>query len=338
MAQPGAASQTNGLGTWGPYGAGITPLHLAVLEGSYSKVRSIVRSGKHGVNAQTVATRTTPLMLAALYGRSDIFLYLLKKKASPGNRDSQGNTSLQYAEPRSPFFKDLLRQYGGIAATRPPSTSMRRDIFILLNAIRATRHKSKKAYAKGRADGRAEVHSQSHSHSQAQSQSQSHPQAQAQAPMVINQIGQQQQQQQQYCDEPAPTRCDFLPSRDGKRLEFVQGRCTASILRVGRSKSKCIGLICGPGAEDGGGGYVQGESSHMFAVSGWGTTTRNNKNDAASGQSRDHVLNNLEYTWLVKRVAGLVGFGLKGCRQLDFVSILSIPKSQLVFFPPLFLG
>ncbi|KAH8780920.1 ankyrin repeat-containing domain protein, partial [Diaporthe sp. PMI_573] len=92
---------------------GLTPLHLAVLQDKYATVRSIVHDGELGMNALT-ATKTTPLMFAALYGRSDIFLYLLRKGASPDKKDSKGNTPLNYAKPRSAFFQNLLHQYESI--------------------------------------------------------------------------------------------------------------------------------------------------------------------------------------------------------------------------------
>lgn len=210
-------------------------------------------------------------MLAALYGRSDIFLYLLKKKASPNNRDSKGNTPLNYAEPGSAFLRNLLRQYKSIA-TKSPDTSMRRDISVMLKAIRAIRHKSKKAYAKGRADARARAEVE--------------PTLQASASM--DQIG-----QQQSLHDPA-RRTVFLQSPDGKQLDFVEVRRLARIERNSR-KTKCIGLICAADEND----------TQMFAISGWGTARDKNF-------TPKNVLNNTEYTVLVMRVAPLLNFTLVG--------------------------
>lgn len=251
---------------------GLTPLHLAVLEGSYAKVRKIVSEGEIGVNALS-ATKTTPLMLAALYGQSDIFLHLLKKKASPGKEDSHGNTAMDYAKPRSAFIQNLLRQYKSIAM-KSPDTGRRRDIYVLLY-----RHQRKMARAKYRAGARAG------------------PRAQSEPQALMNTERHTPQQSSQN-----PSMGVFLRSLNGRSTIFMTGTLLGTI-EHGYLQRACMGFICAAGGND----------TPMFAISGW--TSAKDKNFAP-----EKLLDNMEYTRLVKRVAELIGFELDGNSFFDDVS------------------
>lgn len=258
---------------------GLTPLHIAVLQGNCAQVREIVNEREIGVDAPT-ATGTTALMLAALYGKRKIFLFLLGKKASPSKKDSQGNDSLGYVKQRSPFVQGLIRKNKKIT-TMSPDRGGRREIYVILKVmLKAIKNQSKIAYAKGRAALRQEAHAQS------QRQTSAH----------TDRIEQHQTVQD------LSRRAVFIPSLDGKQQEFVEGRCTAAIER-GSGQRKCIGLICA----------ADGNDTPMFAISGWGIARDKNvvfKN----------ALNNKEHTVLVKRVAAIMNFELKGS-ALDHVSV-----------------
>lgn len=257
---------------------GLTPLHLAVLQGSYARVRFFVQERVHGVNAVTT-DKITPLMLAALYGRSEIFLYLRGKKASPDLKDIDGKTALDYAKPRSKFVQKILHQCSSIAR-QTPDTGRRRDIHRALQDLEATRRQIKKAYAEGRKD--------------AQASAKSHPIHQT--PTSVDQNGQQQ------CTEDFSRRAVFLPSSDGKQLEFVEGRCVAAHERQNHRR-KCIGFIRA----------VDESDTDMFAVSGWGM-----KRDGTIAST--NTLDNTEFTKLLMRVAPILNYKLTSSR-LDHVSI-----------------
>ncbi|KAG8157065.1 hypothetical protein KVR01_013055 [Diaporthe batatas] len=279
---------------------GLTPLHLAVLKGSYAHVRWIVHEREYGVNALT-ADKITPLMLAALYGRSDIFLLLWGKKASPNSKDSHGYTLLDYAEPRFKFFQNLLHQCNKIAS-RKPDTGGRRDIYRVLKGLQVTRRRTNMR------------RTQEHAAAQQEARAQSRPQA----PAHMNQISQQQSV------HDLPRRAVFLPSSDGKQLEFVEGRCVAANERTHPAR-KCIGVILG----------VDGSHTDMFAVSGWGV-----KRDGTVAST--NTLDNTIYTGLMMRAAPLLNFKLpangavfhvSGTEELteDTVALL---KGQLGILPP----
>lgn len=255
---------------------GLTPLHRAVLKNDATTVRKIVSEREIGVDVRT-PTGTTPLMMAALYGRLEIFLYLLGKKASPYKQDNQGNNPLAYVKQRTPSVQNLLRQYKNTAAVGS-GRSGRRDIYVVLKAMK---HQSKRSYTQG----------------QAAAQDKSHTQAQPQGPAHLVQP-----EQQQPCQD-SPGRFVFLRSPGGKQQEFAEIKPVA-VAKHGDLARHCTGFVRG----------VDKSSDPTFAISGWGI-----KNDKAV---RENVLGDMEYTELVRQVAGLLDFELTGNNWLDQVSIV----------------
>lgn len=271
---------------------GLTPLHLAVLTNDYAKLRKIVSDREHGIEAGT-ATGTTAYMLAALYGRVEIFLFLTLKKASPYKKDAQGNNALNYLKQELPFVKDLIQQYKKIAVSKPD----RAGRHLIYGMLKARQRDSKVAYAQGRADAGAE------------------PQKQAQSQPSVDM---EPDNPQQTLQNPT-VRLAFVRSLDGKQQELVEVKRIA-MAEHGRMDRKCTGFIYAVGEND----------SHKFAVSGWG---RAGEKDAVFR----NVLNNNEYTELVRRVAALLGFELKNnhfdrvsnCRRMDDEYFLTDDVSAL---------
>jgi hypothetical protein len=107
---------------------GLTALHAAVLQDDREQVRALLQSHEYGVDVRS-STGATPLMIASLYGRTKIFFYLVKKKASLQKCDHQNVTVLQYA--KGPSVRQLLREYQHIA-TREPRRSGRYAIYYFL--------------------------------------------------------------------------------------------------------------------------------------------------------------------------------------------------------------
>lgn len=258
-------------GSSSPSVDGLTPLHLAVLQGNHAKLREIANEREIGVDAPT-ETGSTALMLAALFGRRKIFLYLLGKKASPTKKDSQGNNSLDYVKQKSPFIQSLVRKYRNTAAM-VPDRGGRRELYVMLKVMLKTiKHQSKMAYEKGRTSARHEAHAR------AQPQTSVHTE----------------QAQQEQTVQDLSRRAVFLPSLDGKHQEFIEGTCVATIQRSS-CKAKCIGLICA----------ADGIDTHVFAISGWGNV--NDKHIVF-----ENTLDSMEYTRLVKRLAAIMDFKLYG--------------------------
>lgn len=96
---------------------GLTALHLAVINNDLLKVRELLASKEHGVDERTT-TGATPLMLASLYGRSRIFMYLLFESATMFKQDFQGFTCVDYVK-HEDFAKPLLEKYEAIAGQKP---------------------------------------------------------------------------------------------------------------------------------------------------------------------------------------------------------------------------
>lgn len=263
-----------------PGSHGLTALHLAVLANDYAKVRKIAREREHGIEAPST-TGTTAYMLSALYGRTDIFLFLTLKKASPYKKDAQGNNALDYAKPELPFITDLIQEYKKIAVSKPDRAGRQ----LIYGALKVRQCESKAAYAKGCADAGAE------------------PQAQAQPQPSVDM---EPDNPQQTVQDPT-VRLVLLRSLDSRQQELVEVKRIA-MAEHGRMDRKCTGFIYAAGEND----------SHKFAVSGWGRAEE--KDDVFR-----NVLNNNEYTELVRRVAALLGFELKSthldrvsnCRRID---------------------
>lgn len=251
----------------------LTALHLAVLANDCVKVRTIASGREHGIDART-ATGTTAYMLAALYGRTEIFLFLNLKKASPYKKDIQGNNALDYVKQDSPLVKDLISKYKNIAARKPDGAGRR----LIYGVLKARQSDSKMAYRQGRADTRAEAQ----------------PQAPPQASVNMEQANPQENLQDPH------VRFAFLRSLDGKQQEFVEVRRIATA-EHGNMRRHCTGFV--RAADE--------NSTHVFAISGWGS--REDENAVYKS-----VLNQKEYTELVRRVAALLEFELEG-NQFDHV-------------------
>lgn len=265
----------SGTNTSVPSSNGLTALHLAVLANDYATVRKIASDREHGIEART-ATGTTAYMLSALYGRTDIFLFLTLKKASPYKKDVQGNNALDYVKQELPFVKYLIQEYKNIADSKPDRVGRR----LIYGVLKARQRDSKNAYEQGRKDAGATTQAQ----------------AQLQPPVDVEQDS-----PQQTLQDPS-VRFVFLRSPDGKQQEFVEVRRIAAA-EHGDPRRHCTGFVHGAGEN----------STHMFAISGWGSV------DDKNAVFRN-VLDNKEFTELVKRVAALIGFELKG-NHFDHVSI-----------------
>lgn len=268
-----------------PSPLGLTPLHIAVLANKYHEVRKIASDREQGIEART-ETGTTAYMLAALYGRTEIFLFLTRKKASPYKKDVQGNNALDYVKQESPFIKDLVQEYKSISAGKPD----RAGRGLIYGVLKARQRDSKRAYDKGCADAAAEY--------QAQAQAQPQPS-----------VDMEQDSPQQASENPT-MRFAFLRSLSGKQQEFVEVKriAAAEHFNLGR---KCTGFI-----RD-----TDENSTHMFAISGWGNAK--DKNVVCK-----NVLDSKEFTELVRRVALLLDFELKA-NPFDEVSTLGYPPHHL---------
>lgn len=268
---------------------GLTALHLAVLANDYRKVRKIVGDGEIGIDVPT-ASGTTALMLAALYGRSNIFFFLAGYNASSTMKDSYHYSARHYVDPQSPFLKDLIREYNAIASSEPDRAGRRH----ISRELKARRHERKEAYDLGFARG--------HAKAQAQAKSRDQTQFQPQAPANMDHFNAQQP------SKDSSLHLVFLRSLDGKQQVVMEGRqvATAEHGTIGR---KCTGFIYAGDEKD----------SYKFAISGWGRAIQD-KNAVFR-----NVLDNKEFTELVKRVAKLIGFELKSnhfdqvsfCRGID---------------------
>ncbi|KAK7733852.1 Chromatin organization modifier domain [Diaporthe eres] len=277
-----------------PLSHGLTGLHLAVLANDYAKVRKIVGDGEIGIDVPT-ATGTTALMLAALYGRSNIFFFLAGYNASSTMKDSYQYSARHYVDPQSPFLKDLIREYNTIASSEPDRAGRRH----ISRELKARRHERKEAYDLGRARGRAEAQAQAKSRDQAQIQ------LQTSANMDHLNI--------QQPSKDSSLHLVFLRSLDGKLQVVMEGRQVA-IAEHGTIGRKCTGFIYAGDEND----------SYKFAISGWGRAIQD-KNAVFR-----NVLNSREYTELAMRVAALFDFELKSSNYDLFLKMLT-QKTGLIF-------
>ncbi|KAJ4392237.1 hypothetical protein N0V93_005862 [Gnomoniopsis smithogilvyi] len=96
------------------------------------KVRALIASKEHAIDQRTT-TGATALMLASLYGRSEIFIYLLYKSASVLKQDFEGSSCKDYVRHMA-FTKPLLETYE-VVATEKPRRSGRKIIYGLLRSF-----------------------------------------------------------------------------------------------------------------------------------------------------------------------------------------------------------
>lgn len=96
---------------------GLTALHIAVINNDRKQVRDLLASKEHGVDERTPMGATS-LMLASLYGRFDMFTYLLHKSASVFKQDFQGFDCSDYVRHLA-FTKPLLERLDVVASEKP---------------------------------------------------------------------------------------------------------------------------------------------------------------------------------------------------------------------------
>lgn len=159
---------------------------------------------------------------------------------------------------------------------------------LIYGVLKARQRDSKVAYAQGRADAVAEYQAQ----------------AQPQPPVDMEQDSPQQDFQD------STVRFAFLRSLSGKQQEFVEVKRIA-VAEHFNLRRKCTGFI-----RD-----TDENSTHVFAISGWGNAC--DKNVVCK-----NVLDNKEYTELVRRVASVLDFELKA-NPFDAVSTLGYPPHHL---------
>lgn len=95
----------------------LTDLHLAVINNKPFKVRSLLYSKEHAIDKRT-PTGATPIILAYLYSRHKMFIYLLHKAASIFKHNFQGFTCINYIK-HSTSIKPLLKKYKAVAYKKP---------------------------------------------------------------------------------------------------------------------------------------------------------------------------------------------------------------------------
>lgn len=100
-----------------PASTGLTALHVAVINNDLLEVRTLLSSKEHAVDARTTEG-ATPTMLASLYGRHKMFIYLLHKGASIAKRDFGGFACIDYAK-HLDFVQPLLDKYKSVAHEQP---------------------------------------------------------------------------------------------------------------------------------------------------------------------------------------------------------------------------
>ncbi|EGO57390.1 hypothetical protein NEUTE1DRAFT_100309 [Neurospora tetrasperma FGSC 2508] len=89
---------------------GLRTIHEAILEGDLKRVKRILHQDKSAVNTQTIRDQVTPLHLAVLNGSLATVKLLLLQKASFSIKDKKGYTARQYARSATIRAKKL-KQY-----------------------------------------------------------------------------------------------------------------------------------------------------------------------------------------------------------------------------------
>lgn len=209
---------------------GLNPLHVAVLNGDFTKIHELLADGEVGVDSRTAIGSTT-LMLAALYGHYRMFKYLWKKGARFDKKDNQGYNALNYIK-SSTFTEELCRKYKNIA-TKGPDLRGKRQIY---NKLKVLMRDGDRAYAQGLAEARSQLEAGQLS-DQPVDQPLNHASGQ---PSLAS-------------------RTVFIRSLCGKTLEFVEVKPLA-ITEVNYSlKRKSTAIVRG----------INEDGTHTIAVSGW---------------------------------------------------------------------
>ncbi|KUI64937.1 hypothetical protein VM1G_01229 [Cytospora mali] len=147
--QPRAAFENRAVEMAANIPDGLSALHVAVLQNNHEQARALLKSREFGVDVRA-STGTTPLMLAALYGRTRIFYYLVKKRADLEKRDHNNFATIQYT--KGPHAGNLIRKYQDIA-TGEPRRSGRHAIYCFLKTLE---HASQNAPRRQPTDARPE--------------------------------------------------------------------------------------------------------------------------------------------------------------------------------------
>ncbi|KAI3401810.1 hypothetical protein diail_8188 [Diaporthe ilicicola] len=248
---------------------GLGPIHVAVLKDDYAKVRELLGNREVGVDCRT-AIGSTPLMLAALYGRHKIFEYLWIKNAYADKKDYQDRTTLDYI--RSNFAEDLRRKYKHVATSGLNLHGQGQ----IIRRLKAIMRDIKRARTQVPAEAQAQLGSQ-------QLEPSKKPTEQApsgQTPQAFSE---------------RTGRTVFIRSLTGRHLEYVELRPIASTEVDRDLERKSTAVIHG----------LNEDGTPTFAVSGWG------------GIRGQNVLDNKEYTSLVRRTCAIYGFHLPG-NWLDY--------------------
>lgn len=292
--QPRVAGSNNAMAMEAALPDGLTALHAAVLENDHQKVRALLRSRELGVNARS-STGTTPLMLATLFGRAEIFQYLLKNGAALESRDHQGHPVIDYIQ--GAFTRDLILRYQGIATAGPclsGQNTIQYSLKILKYANKTSRPRRRSNILRSRnlrPPGTVLQDTPSADTPSADTPSADTPPAEtppAETPPT---------------DTPLP-RLVFL--RCGKHLEVAELR------RLGATE---VNIVLGRKSS----GIIRGKNEvkiSKFAISGW------------AGVKGEDVLCNKSYTGLVHRICSIYGFTLGGHR-LDYVGFYDFFIPQL---------
>lgn len=209
---------------------GLTALHLAVIHNDHPRVRELLSSGEYGVDARS-AKGTTPLMLTCLFGRYNIFLALIRKKASLKKQDTNGLGVMEYIRQLS-LTHDMLKRYQAFTGQQP-SIKGRQSVFSILRLC---------IHARNQKQHDSQVLHGSHNHRDEEAEIRPEANVRSAAPATV----------------PADSDTIFL--RDGKELKIVEVRTLARAefnIDVGRKSS--------------GGIRAKGEQHFMkMAISGWG--------------------------------------------------------------------
>ncbi|KAL1880135.1 hypothetical protein Daus18300_001498 [Diaporthe australafricana] len=253
----------------------LNPLHVAVLKGNYAEVRGLIANGDVGVDSRS-ATGSTPIMLAALYGHYRIFELLSRKDVHTNKKDAQGLNALDYAK-HSTFTEELCRRYKGIAFNSPNHGGQ----VHIRNRLKILKRERERGRDKGR-NRRGQVPVQKVLRLLKRERERGRCQGLAEAQQALTQTPQ--------VSSHDTGRTGFIRSKDEKFLEYVEIRCLASTMVNQRLERKATAIMRG----------VNEDGTDTFAVSGW------------SGLHGENILNNQDYTSLVRQTCAIYDFVLPG--------------------------
>lgn len=260
---------------------GLTPVHMAVLQDDIGQLFALINSREYGIDALD-SRRATPIMLAAVAGRSTAFTYLLENGASRQKQDVEGLKVVDYL--LSTEKTERLAQIYQPHAKKRFSERRRKLIRATLKAFGQANNQEKydPAPAVPVVEPAAVIPAP----------------APVAAPVAAPVPG-----VEEAPITDLPETCDVIIHQD-KVVMFgtFSVQCKAAFTMDLHNKT--MGAIRG---------RAQGSPFHVMTISGW----RGDKADL-DGIT---VLNNSKYTLLVKDVTKMYGHPLYG-NPLDCVSIL----------------